>query len=275
LHLPPGLQRRVVHQAIAAANQTITTTHSPRVAALFAPEKIKLLVRASGIFKAESLTPTPLDKNTRNGIRKLLHDNREIAIEALMQPWILVPEGRTDFEWLCLLSDRSERQEPGALGTPVPFGALIGVIPTHDAALEQTVELLAPLREEIAALVDGDSAGDGYVKILQALPVPPAAILQWQPGWAIEDVIHWISAADWPSFAERLSADGFSYSSPADFLKELRTTRKADYLAHQSIASAIFEVSAAVDRVQVVLGKLRDAITATHQPRATVSQIVL
>ena len=43
LHLPPGLQRRLVAQAISVAEQTICTSHSPRVAGFYPPTNVQLL----------------------------------------------------------------------------------------------------------------------------------------------------------------------------------------------------------------------------------------
>jgi energy-coupling factor transporter ATP-binding protein EcfA2 len=76
LHIPPGFQARIVYRTQMAADQSISTTHSPRVAGFYAPHKVQVLRNDNGILEVMSLSPGPLGDGTPNAIRKLLLDNR-------------------------------------------------------------------------------------------------------------------------------------------------------------------------------------------------------
>ncbi len=268
LHLPPGLQRRVVHQAMSACDQTITTTHSPRVAALFQAESTMVLARGLGALRATPLLASPLRQDSPNGLRKLFLEGRQQTIEALMQPWVLIPEGRSDFEWLRLLSDITETASDLWTAEEVPFGAIVGVVPTHDASVKLTCESLLTVREGIACLVDGDGAGNAYVDGLFALKAPPDAVVQWPNGSTIEDVIGWIADGSWAVLASRLQADlGISADTPAALVKRLKAERndcglKGDYLVYESMAWLLREVRPCAARAVEVLRALRDAVAS-------------
>jgi len=126
LHVPPGLQRRLLGEAVSLADQTICTTHSPRLAALFEAREIGILVRSeesatdggsSGLepgrgetvrrLEAKTLAPRSMVPDP-NPLGKLYTEHRAPLVESLLFPCVLVPEGRTDFGWLRLLLDASE-----------------------------------------------------------------------------------------------------------------------------------------------------------------------
>jgi len=266
LHLPPGLQRRVVHQAMSASDQTITTTHSPRVASLFQAESTLMLSRRSNVLCAVPLLCTPLDAASPNGLRKLFLEGRQQTIEALMQPWVVIPEGRTDFEWLRLLSDVTESARGLWGDQEAPFGALIGVVPTHDASVRVTFERLRAVREGIVCLVDGDGAGDYYAQELLQLASPPDAILQWQTGRTTEDAIAWIFAGNWPSVQPLLKAHAdIGATSPEDLccqLKQKDGGLKGNYLAYEALAWVLRDVGPCATRAVELLRAVRDATTS-------------
>jgi len=273
LHLPPGLQRRVVHRAMSASDQTITTTHSPRVASLFQAESTLMLSRRSGALCAAPLLSAPLTRTEPNGIRKLFLEGRQQTIEALMQPWVLVPEGRTDFEWLRLLSDTTESCRGLWRDDEAPFGAVVGVVPTHEASVGVTFARLCAVRDGVTCLVDGDGAGDQYARELLEMSPPPDAILQWQAGWTIENTIAWIFSGDWPTARERLATDAsVTTETPDDLCAQLRAERKnggmkGDYLAYEALAWIARDIRPCAERATEVLRAIRDAVT-THNGAA-------
>lgn len=195
LHLAPGLQRRVVHRTRTAALQTITTTHAPRVASFFDPTEILVLENAEGSLRATPILKEKVNHNTTNAIRRLM-EGRAQLIEALLHDFVIVPEGRSEFEILRLLVDAVELSAgTSARDFVVQFAATVGVAPTPDSQVSATFEVIAPLRRaRVFPLVDGDDAGDGYVQALLALKEPPLVILQWPSSHSIEDVVGWILA---------------------------------------------------------------------------------
>jgi hypothetical protein len=267
LHVPPGLQRRLLAQAISIAGQTICSSHSPRIGAFYPSTSVQFVDRRDGELRSRALLPAPLPPTATQAARTLFHNERTRAIEALMHHRVLIPEGRGDCEWLRLLCDVAETGD-AAFGVPpadsAPFGAVVGVVPTQDGAVGETFRLLSPLRGGFMALVDGDSAGNQKVAELVGLTSPPETVLQWQEGWEIEDVVAWIVAADeataMPVLKTRLT--NHSFSTLAELLALLKQKSgqgrlKTDYLAYEEIARVIQEVGAC--RARAV--ELLDALT--------------
>src|SRR5271170_4213181 len=55
LHVPPPLQRKLLHLMQAMATQTIVTTHSPIVASIPEPHEISLVVNTQGELRTKRL----------------------------------------------------------------------------------------------------------------------------------------------------------------------------------------------------------------------------
>jgi energy-coupling factor transporter ATP-binding protein EcfA2 len=205
LHLPPALQRRALHRAQSVANQTIVTTHSPHVASFFRPSQICLLEPSHSGMSPPRLLDADLLPDAPNALRKLFLDNRQALVDALLHAQVLVPEGRTEYEFLRLLvavTETSEGWHVDDANVSVAFGTVVGVVPTHDAAVVRTFETLRRVRDGIVPLVDGDVAGGGYVTELLALTLPPSRVLQLPDQWTIENIIGWIiQAGGQPLFA--------------------------------------------------------------------------
>lgn len=208
LHVPPGLQRRLIGDAVAVSDQVICTTHAPRVAAFFDASAIQILSRTStfssdGAAAMEALTGRALAPHSMvaepNALVQLYTDQRTRLVEALMFPRVLVPEGRIDFEWLRLLLDVAEtgnRTLHGEQSSVPPFGSVVGVVPTRDSAVRVTFERLRTLHDHVGVLVDGDDAGNGYVTELLASSPTPRCVMQWPVDWEIEDAVRWTLEAD-------------------------------------------------------------------------------
>ncbi|WP_220085045.1 ATP-dependent nuclease [Burkholderia multivorans] len=196
LHVPPPLQRRLVHRIQALSSQTFVSTHSPMIAAMSDPLSVLVLRNDDGVLSSVPLLPETLPPAASNGVRKLFQLNRADTIAALMHDAVLVPEGRIDYEWFKLLVRAVDLRQGWDEGQESKFGAYIGLVPTHDAAVEATVGALVRLHPRITALVDGDAAGRAYAQAMAAAAQGPTIIMRWPDDWTIEDVVGWVLAGD-------------------------------------------------------------------------------
>jgi len=194
----------------------------------------------------------PLKDTASNAVRKLCHEDRPRVIEALMHYCVLIPEGRSEFEWFRLLSNTLETGDwpMEAVHDETPsFGTVIGIVPTHDSAVKETFTMLRRMRNGLVPLVDGDSAGDKKIVELCSSDDVPKYILQWQNGWAIEDAIGWVlkgSESDaLEELKERIEAD---FANIEDLIAQfkVKTGRgrlKTNYLAYEDVISVIGSLS--------------------------------
>ncbi len=199
LHIPPGMQRRLISQAVSIAAQTICTSHSPRVAAHYPATSVQMIDRKSGRLAATPMLPAPLDGSASNARRKLFLDDRLRLVEALMHHRVLIPEGRSEYEWFRLLSDALETGDialDAADSITPSFGTVIGVVPTHDGAVAEVYGALRILRRGLVLLVDGDDAGAAKVDQVHSSDPKPEVTLRWRDGWAMEDAVGWILKGD-------------------------------------------------------------------------------
>jgi predicted ATP-dependent endonuclease of OLD family len=60
LHVPPPLQRKLLHLMQSLATQAIVTSHSPTVAAVAAPNQLTLVSNDRGKLRATPLLSKPL-----------------------------------------------------------------------------------------------------------------------------------------------------------------------------------------------------------------------
>jgi hypothetical protein len=294
LHVPPGLQRRLVAQAVGIAQQTFCTSHAPRVAAFYPATTVQIVDRVDGIVNARPMLLSPLTKQATQPKRKLYMDDRSRVIDALMHHVVIVPEGRVDHEWLRLLSDVVETGEQ-AFGTlpddATPFGAVAGIVPTHNSAVQETWEELVRLHRRVVPMVDGDREGKTKLSSLLKLATPPRLVLMWKDDWEMEDAVVWILRADeqavLPQLCERL---GLSLSSADDVLaifkvKEGQGRAKTDYVLYEEIAGVIRESVACRARAAELLqditaavlgnvaGRTRLAVDALSNERTTVIRV--
>jgi putative ATP-dependent endonuclease of OLD family len=264
LHLSPGIQRRLVNRAQATTVQTIITSHSPHVVSSFQPTNVRYVENNDGHFHARPLLSKPLDSTAKNGIRKLFRDNRQDLVSALMNEYVLIPEGRTDFEWLKLLTYFTEIQEGWftTQGMDGDFGCLVGIVPTHDAAVCATYEILSQVRSGLVVLVDGDRAGDQYIEELLRCSRPPELILQWPSSWTMEDVIGYIIEASTDAID---AAAKFLECRPVmeEILIKLKTKQsgiKGDYEKYEDLASLILADQKCMHQAKRLLADLTQAI---------------
>ncbi len=265
LHVPPGLQRRLIHRVQAVSTQSIVTSHAPVAAAYYEGTNIFVLQNTSGALTATPLLSSALKSDATNVIRKLFVDNRRETITALMAEVLLVPEGRLDHEWLNRLVAVVETQE--AWHEPletIPFGTSVGVIPTHEGRVRDSVEALSPLHSKIVALLDGDAAGDSYIAELLACPHAPHSIIQWPQGWAVEDAVAWVLSAN-GAWVNKLAIALERSISDERSARALLLTKveaggiKDDLILHETIAVLIRGNADCLARARTLLSLLRNA----------------
>jgi putative ATP-dependent endonuclease of OLD family len=189
LHLHPALHRRLANRIRGLSTQSIITTHSPIVAASYQAASSLFVRNAGGTLNVVPVKTSGSAQPARNAVRHLYRKFREPFYEALMGSVILVPEGESDFEWLRLWQRVAEVSDEVAAQcslTPVT------IIPTSDAAVVDTIAEIGRFREDVVALIDGDSSGDGYVAALEQAPCHPAKIIQFGADAAIECLSAWI-----------------------------------------------------------------------------------
>lgn len=93
--LPPHTQKRIVNSVREKSAQALFTSHSPYVLEEFEPAQIKVLKRASGVLTSvsASLPPTIKPKTYKAEFRARF-------CEALLAKYVLIVEGRTEFDAL-------------------------------------------------------------------------------------------------------------------------------------------------------------------------------
>lgn len=272
LHVPPPLQRRLVHRIQALSRQTFVSTHSPMVAALADPKGVVVLRNENGTLTSVPLLTSTLPAATPNSVRKLFQVNRLETIAAVMHEFVLVPEGRTDYEWLGLLVRAVDLHQTWAAADECQFDSFIGVIPTHDGAVVRTVDAVTVLHPRVLALVDGDVEGVGYAAALVATGAPNSGvILRWANGQMLEDVVGWIVEADANACLAMIQLD-----QPAANVAELVTRLKSDDRAAQGlkkdttsyeiIAGAIGANDACCARARSLLNAITDIAKGVANP---------
>lgn len=266
LHVPPPLQRRLVHRIQALSAQTFVSTHSPTVAAISNPQSVLVLRNEAGELSSTPLLAASLPAETSNAVRKLFQIHRANTIAALMHDAVLIPEGRIDQEFLSLLVRAVEQRQGWAADEECRFGAHIGLIPTHDAAVEATVQALTPLHPRLTALVDGDDTGISYAHSLAATAAPAITILRWPDNWTTEDALGWILEANIPDALRELNQNlSPEATSAANLVARLKSSDRAvnglkqDQIAYEAIVDAIGTIDACRTRATEVLNAICDA----------------
>jgi len=272
LHVPPALQRRLVHRIQALSQQTFVSTHSPTVAALADPTGVAVLRNNDGQLTAVPLLTSTLPADTPNSVRKLFQVNRVETIAALMHEFVLVPEGRTDYEWIGLLVRAVDLHQRWASVDECRLDAFVGVVPTHDGAVIRTVAAMAPLHPRVVAIVDGDAEGLGYAAALAAAGSPNSGvIIRWADGQMLEDTIGWIIEADAAACIAAIHMDNPAANS-VELVARLKSDNrnagglKKDSSSYESIAAAIGANEACCARARSLLNAIADLAKGVANP---------
>jgi len=260
LHVPPPLQRKLLRMMQTMATQTIVTTHSPTVASVPDPHQVLLVVNAQGNASVRPLTASPLAFDAVSPIRGLLLSDRDATVLALMHPSILIPEGKTDANWLRLMVKTLELNPKEIDELAINFAHEVGIIPTKDARAKEVFEHLRSVHPALFCLFDGDAAGNNYTAACCRLAKPPKTIIRWPVGWTMEHVVGWIAEADPLILADaELVAAGVPQTSN-ELVAALSDYLKTNEILHSRIADAMTANDRCRRRIAHILRLLADLV---------------
>lgn len=267
LHIQPSQQKRLVNRLNALCDQTIVTTHSPIVAAMFpAPDTLFIETRG-GTLTAKPLINTVPAQPT-NHQQHLLYAWRQKLVAALMHECVLIPEGVSDVAWLEALQTALEQHqgwEDTQANTQL-LSTFVGIVPTIDAKIADTFAFVSAVHAQPCILVDGDNDGRGYFDSVKTSNPPPHCVVFWPNDWAMEHVVSWIAGAD---EAAMLAALGTALGTPFADLSTLSThllTQKSYAPTHENTAITLMANEACRTRSSQLLNALcnvlRDPVNA-------------
>lgn len=261
LHIQPSQQKRLVNRVNALCDQTIVTTHSPLVASMFSPRDVLFAESKDGVLTTRPLAET-IPAEPTNHIQHLFFGWRQRLIAALMHECVLVPEGPSDVSWLEILQReielRQEWEDDEKDGTR--FGTFVGVVPTNDAKIIDTLSVVTKVHSNSAVLVDGDDEGQKYLEDVRKCACVPKTVVIWPKDWKMETVIGWLVKAD----EAKLLADlGTSFSQTFAKIDDLVTflLGKKSYVPTLEAAGAVLIANDACrKRACELLGAMADVL---------------
>lgn len=257
LHIQPSQQKSLVNRLNALCNQTIVTTHSPIVAAMFPAPDTLFIETLEGVLNAKPLMD-PVPAQPTNHQQHLLYAWRQKLVAALMHECVLIPEGVSDVAWLETLQTALELhqswQDTGD-GAPL-LSTFVGVVPTIDAKIADTFALVSAVHTRPSILVDGDNDGRGYFDAVKACNPPPRCVVFWPQGWAMEHVVSWIAGADEASMLPALGTALGAAFADAEALKSHLLTRKSYAPTHENAAVTLMANAACRARAAQLLNAL-------------------
>jgi putative ATP-dependent endonuclease of the OLD family len=258
LHVPPSQQKRLVNRLNAVCNQTIMTTHSPLVASMFPPQDVIFLRNAGGTLSG---SPLALSSATpSNHEQHLFYGWRNRLVAALMHEYVLIPEGVSDVAWLEALETAIElRQEwKGTADETTRFGTFVGVAPTADAKVADTFAIAQRVHSGVLCLVDGDTAGLGYLAALKVLTPAPRIVFRWPDGWTTENVVAWIAEANAVEALKNLSTALGAAFPDGVTLKAHLEAHKTYIPLHESAAEVLAGIEECRARTRDLLNDIAD-----------------
>lgn len=261
LHIQPSQQKRLVNRLNALCDQTIVTTHSPIVAAMFPAPDTLFIDTHEGVLNAKPLMDTVPAQPT-NHQQHLLYAWRQKLVAALMHECVLIPEGVSDVAWLEALQTALELHQSwqdAEDGAPL-LSTFVGVVPTIDAKIADTFALVSAVHARPCILVDGDNDGRGYFDAVKTSNPPPRCVVFWPQGWAMEHVVSWIAGAD---EAAMLAALGTALGMPFADRRALAAhllTKKSYAPTHENAAVTLMANAVCRARAAQLLGALCDVL---------------
>jgi putative ATP-dependent endonuclease of the OLD family len=261
LHIQPSQQKRLVNRLNALCDQTIVTTHSPIVAALFpAPDTLFIETRA-GVMGAKSLVDVVPAQPT-NHHQHLLYAWRQKLVAALMHEVVLIPEGVSDVAWLETLQTALEQHQgwqDAQANTPL-LSTFVGIVPTIDAKIADTFSLVRAVHARPCILVDGDNDGRGYFDAVKTNTPPPSSVVFWPQGWALEHVVTWIAGADEAAMLAALGTALGQTFADTSALNAYLLAKKSYAPTHESTAVTLMNNAACRSRTAQLLNALCDLL---------------
>lgn len=260
LHLHPGHHRRLVARLRGVSDQTITTTHSPEVAAYYRPQEIVILSNEKGALTAQALLRGPAVPE-KNALLRLFTLLRTDVCEALMHSVVVIPEGETEFRWFRGLIRACVTAEGGTQTTETDdsvFAVSLGVLPTQSSHLVGTYGQFRSVISCLLPLADGDQNGKNYVKALKKLSPPPQRIARLGEGLVLETVLAWLlepmleDESEWRTVKEILGP----LSRTAEAVATALLKNKTRWDLHDHMLAAIASSKASARRARIFLNGL-------------------
>jgi hypothetical protein len=175
-----------------------------------------------------------------------------------MHRTVIIPEGKTDANWLRLFVKTLELSGDAASESGLRFANEVGVAPTKDARCAEVFTHLHAIHPNVVCLFDGDRAGDEYTASCCKLPDPPSKILRWPNDWAIESVVAWVVAGDMAILANAELAAAGVPQQVQEFSEALAGDLKTDEIIHSRLADAMISSQGCRRRIAHMLGLLCD-----------------
>jgi putative ATP-dependent endonuclease of OLD family len=261
LHIQPSQQKRLVNRLNALCDQTIITTHSPIVAAMFpAPDTLFIGTRNGQLTARPLMSSVPAQPT--NHQQHLLYAWRQKLVAALMHQCVLIPEGVSDVAWLEGLQTALELHQ-GWQDVGAGISALstfVGVVPTIDAKIADTFALVSAVHAHPCILVDGDNDGRGYFNAVRTSNPPPSCVVFWPQGWAMEHVVSWIAGAAEATILTALGAALGRTFADIQALTAYLLTQKSYAPTHETVAVTLMANAACRTRAAQLLSALCDVL---------------
>jgi hypothetical protein len=181
LHLHPHAQRNLISAVREDTTQLIASTHSPAITECFKPDEVYVLSTTMGMLSGRYLLADEVKQETKNLVKRWVFTRRRLFAEAVMSPAVLLVEGETESDLLSgltsLIDGASSLDELGC-----------SVLQCDGSGLPKVLPMIARFTGVRIVLVDGDSAGTGYVEQIKALSEDnqPHLVLQLPDGMGFE-----------------------------------------------------------------------------------------
>jgi energy-coupling factor transporter ATP-binding protein EcfA2 len=261
LHIQPSQQKRLVNRLNALCDQTIVTTHSPIVAAMFPAPDTLFIETSNGILTAKPLMDTVPAAPT-NHQQHLLYAWRQRLVASLMQECVLIPEGVSDVAWLEALQTALELQQgwEDTQDNRSRFSTFVGVVPTIDAKIADTFAIINKVHARPSILLDGDAPGRAYFEAVRASAPAPKCVVFWPQDWAMENVVTWIARADEANVRASLGTALSEVFTTAEELTVFLLAQKSYAPTHESAAVTLMANPACRARTAELFGALCDIL---------------
>lgn len=261
LHIQPSQQKRLVNRLNALCDQTIVTTHSPIVAAMFTANNTLFIETRDGVLNAKPLMDTVPAQPT-NHQQHLLYAWRQKLVAALMHECVLIPEGVSDVAWLEALQTSLELHQgwQDAGDGAALLSTFVGIVPTIDAKIADTFALVSAVHTRPCILVDGDNDGRGYFDAIKTSTLPPRCIVFWPEGWAMEHVVSWIAGADETEMLVALGIALGTHFADSQALTTYLLTQKSYAPTHESTAVTLMANPVCRARAEQLLNALCEVL---------------
>jgi putative ATP-dependent endonuclease of the OLD family len=127
---------------------------------MFPPAATFFIETREGGLTAKPLMD-PMPAHPTNHQQHLLYAWRQKLVAALMHECVLIPEGVSDVAWLEALQTALELHQGWQdTGEDAPvLSTFVGIVPTIDAKISDTLALVSAVHSRSCILVDGDNEG--------------------------------------------------------------------------------------------------------------------